>query len=83
MTDHFEVSVWDVVTETLADAPPKPDRDYGLVADLGADSLDAIEIICGLEEVFGVEISEDRASEMMRGTFGELCDDLAEIMENQ
>ncbi|ESQ29798.1 hypothetical protein EUTSA_v10023810mg, partial [Eutrema salsugineum] len=29
--------------------------------DLGADSLDAVEIVMGLEEAFGIEMQEEKA----------------------
>mmetsp|Transcript_26617 Transcript_26617/g.37077 ORF Transcript_26617/g.37077 Transcript_26617/m.37077 type:complete len:144 (-) Transcript_26617:240-671(-) len=33
-------------------------------ADLGADSLDTVEIVMAIEEAFGVEVPEDAAAEM-------------------
>lgn len=35
-----------------------------LVDDLGADSLDAVELIMAIEEEFGVEINDDAAQNM-------------------
>jgi len=35
-----------------------------LEADLGADSLDAIELVCALEENFNVSISDEDAMEL-------------------
>lgn len=32
-----------------------------IVKDLGADSLDIVEMLMGLEEEFGIEVSEDEA----------------------
>ena len=44
---HLGIEVGDV----------KPESDF--VTDLGADSLDVIELIMALEDEFGIEISED------------------------
>ena len=41
-----------------------------LVEDLGADSLDAVEIMFALEEKFGLEIDDDAALQMK--TVGDL-----------
>ena len=35
-----------------------------LVGDLGADSLDGVEVIMELEEVFGFEISDEEADQL-------------------
>lgn len=43
-----------------------------LVQDLGADSLDAVEIIMNIEEEFGIEIPEEEASKIK--TVGEIID---------
>ena len=32
-----------------------------VIKDLGADSLDIVEMLMGLEEEFGIEVSEDEA----------------------
>ena len=32
-----------------------------IIKDLGADSLDIVEMLMGLEEEFGIEVSEDEA----------------------
>ncbi len=47
-----------------------------LVEDLGADSLDAVEIMFALEEEFGIEIDDDAASTIK--TVG----DLVKYIEN-
>jgi acyl carrier protein len=40
----------------------KPEADF--VDDLGADSLDTVELVMALEEEFGVEISDDMAEKI-------------------
>lgn len=41
-----------------------------IVEDLGADSLDVVELLCELEEVYGVSIPDDEAMKLK--TVGDL-----------
>ena len=40
--------------------------------DLGADSLDTIEVVIGLEDEFEIDISEEEAEQIV--TFGDMLD---------
>ena len=42
--------------------------------DLGADSLDAVEVIMAVEEEFGIEISDDDAEPIVASTTGTVAD---------
>ena len=44
--------------------PASITMDTNLVDDLGADSLDVVELIMSLEDEFGVTISDEDASEL-------------------
>ena len=50
-----------IVAKELNVAPEKITMDTEHVEDLGADSLDAVELIMALEDEFDVEISDDAA----------------------
>lgn len=50
---HFELGI----------EPEKIVPEANIADDLGADSLDAIEIIMGLEEEFGIEIPDEDAED--------------------
>ena len=59
-----------IVAETLNVDPDKITLETSLVEDLGADSLDAVELIMALESEFGLEIDDDSAQQAK--TIGEL-----------
>jgi acyl carrier protein len=40
-------------------------RDSSFVEDLGADSLDTVELVMALEEEFGIEIPDDQAEKIV------------------
>ncbi len=53
-----------LVVEELQVEESKVTMDSSFESDLGADSLDAIELVCSLEETFGVQISDDEAMDL-------------------
>ncbi|MCL2530230.1 MAG: acyl carrier protein [Coriobacteriia bacterium] len=61
-------STLDIVTRALVDGLSVDEEAVKLEAhinnDLGADSLDAVELIMSLEEEFGIEIEPARAKEI-------------------
>lgn len=60
------------VCEQLGVASDEVTRDAHFIHDLGADSLDVIEIAMLAEEDFTLEIDDDVAAELV--TFGQLVD---------
>lgn len=64
MTVFEEVSK--ILVTELALKPDMVTLEARLNEDLGADSLDATEIITALEEKFGIEIPEDEATKIAR-----------------
>lgn len=70
------MAVSDKIIKIIADQLNKDvseiTREQELVQDLGADSLDAVEIIMNIEEEFGIEIPEEEASKIK--TVGEIID---------
>ena len=50
-----------IIVEQLQVEPEKVALETSLMKDLEADSLDAVEIIMGIETEFGIEIPDDEA----------------------
>lgn len=53
-----------IISENLNVPLEKVTMDTHLVDDLGADSLDAIELIMALEEEYGIEVDDEAAQNM-------------------
>ena len=68
--------VFDRVKEVLAAQfeldPDKITRETDVMTDLGADSLDLVELIMTLEEEYGVSVTDESVYE--RKTVGEIAD---------
>ena len=56
-----EKRVKDIVVEHLGVEADKVVTNASFIDDLGADSLDTVELVMAFEEEFGVEISDDAA----------------------
>ncbi|MBH0239657.1 acyl carrier protein [Methylobrevis albus] len=50
-----------IVIENLGADPEKVTLEASFIEDLGADSLDTVELVMAFEEEFGVEIPDDAA----------------------
>ncbi|MCC6508285.1 MAG: acyl carrier protein [Pirellulaceae bacterium] len=61
-----EARVIDIVAEQLGVEKDKITRETHFVNDLGADSLDTVELVMELEEEFDISIPEDQAEKIQR-----------------
>jgi len=64
--------VIDIVAEQLGVDKEKIKRETSFVNDLGADSLDTVELVMELEEEFDINIPDDAAEKIQ--TVGEAID---------
>lgn len=64
-----EERVFDIVSDHLGVDRDKLTRETSFVNDLGADSLDTVELVMELEEEFNINIPEDAAEKIQ--TVGE------------
>lgn len=62
-TEVFE-KVKAVVVEQLSVSPTEVTKEASFVDDLGADSLDTVELVMALEEAFDTEIPDEDAEKL-------------------
>ena len=67
-----EERVIDIVAEQLGVSKDQITRDTSFVNDLGADSLDTVELVMELEEEFDINIPDDAAEKIQ--TVGQAID---------
>jgi acyl carrier protein len=61
MADNTEAKVKEIIINELGVEPEKVTPDASFVEDLGADSLDTVELVMAFEEEFGIEIPDEDA----------------------
>ncbi|PSB91646.1 acyl carrier protein [Candidatus Pandoraea novymonadis] len=62
--DNIEQRVKKIVAEQLGVAEAEIKNESSFVNDLGADSLDTVELVMALEEEFGMEIPDEEAEKI-------------------
>lgn len=65
----IEERVRKIVVEHLSVDEDKVTKDASFIDDLGADSLDTVELVMAFEEEFGIEIPDDAAESIQ--SFGD------------
>lgn len=56
--------VKDIIVEQLGAKPESVKFDSAIIDDLGADSLDVVELVMALEEAFDIEIPDEEAEKI-------------------
>lgn len=64
MADNAEAKVKEIIINELGVDPEKVTSEASFVEDLGADSLDTVELVMAFEEEFGVDIPDEDAEQM-------------------
>jgi len=61
---NIEDRVQEVIAKWLEVSPEEVTPEASIFEDLGADSLDAVQIVLELEKEFGIEISDEDADKI-------------------
>ena len=80
MSEPIEARVREIIINELGLEPEKVTDDASFVEDLGADSLDTVELVMAFEEEFGLDIPDEDAEQMR--TVGDAIKYLKENREN-
>ena len=64
MSEHFD-KVKEIIVDKLGVADGKITMEAKFIDDLGADSLDTVELIMQFEEEFGIEIPDEDAEGLL------------------
>lgn len=78
MAESVENKVKEIIVNELGVEPEKVTMEASFVEDLGADSLDTVELVMAFEEAFDVEIPDEDAEKLQ--TVG---DAMRYLKENQ
>lgn len=65
MSDSSEDKIKDIIVEQLGVNAEQVTRESKMIEDLGADSLDAVELVMAIEEEFGIEVPDDQAEKLV------------------
>ena len=64
MADSIEGRVKEIIINELGVEEEKVTSEASFVEDLGADSLDTVELVMAFEEEFGIDIPDEDAEQM-------------------
>jgi acyl carrier protein len=62
---NIEQKVRDIIVEQLGVNADQVTTDAKFIEDLGADSLDTVELVMAFEEEFGIEVPDEEAEKLM------------------
>lgn len=77
--DEVRERVHRVVSQVLKVDPAQIQDEHSFVADLGAESVQSIELMAGFEEEFDIELDEDEALQVQ--TVGAAIDFIAKYVD--
>ena len=72
MSEGTEAKVREIIVNELGVEAEKVTESASFVEDLGADSLDTVELVMAFEEEFGIDIPDEDAEQMR--TVGDAMD---------
>lgn len=72
MAEEIESKVKDIIVDQLSVQPDRVTPEAKFIEDLGADSLDTVELVMAFEEEFGIEVPDEEAEKLQ--TVGNVID---------
>lgn len=76
MSDNIEQKVKEIIVEQLSVNEEQVTIEAKFIDDLGADSLDTVELVMAFEEEFGIEVPDEEAEKLQ--TVGDVVKYIAE-----
>lgn len=64
MSDNIESQVKEIIAAQLSVEPEKVTSEAKFIEDLGADSLDTVELVMSFEEKFSIEVPDEDAEKL-------------------
>ncbi len=64
MADSIEQKVKDIIVDQLSVNEEQVTPEAKFIEDLGADSLDTVELVMAFEEEFGIEVPDEEAEKL-------------------
>ena len=64
MADNIQEKVTEIIVEQLGVSADQVKPESKMIEDLGADSLDAVELVMAVEEEFGIEVPDEEAEKL-------------------
>lgn len=65
MAENIQDKVTEIIVEQLGVSADQVKPESKMIEDLGADSLDAVELVMAVEEEFGIEIPDEDAEKLV------------------
>jgi acyl carrier protein len=64
--ENYEAKVREIIVEQLGVTPEQVVPEASFIDDLGADSLDTVELVMAFEDAFSIEIPDEDAEKLQR-----------------
>lgn len=65
MADNIQEKVTEIIVEQLGVSADQVKLESKMIEDLGADSLDAVELVMAVEEEFELEVPDEEAEKLV------------------
>ncbi|MGC6466391.1 MAG: acyl carrier protein [Akkermansiaceae bacterium] len=65
MAENITEKVTEIIVDQLGVSADQVKLESKMIEDLGADSLDAVELVMAVEEEFGIEVPDEEAEKLV------------------